>query len=334
MGTIGFRERHCFPETSSWIPTAGTEPRPRKDGSVITQRRHRASRRACARTWLRSGPCGLPGGVVARLTRDPIVDDEEIFEQFEARAIIMGRRERIKSGKEAVVYRCDAHPATGLSHVAVKVYKDVQTRSFRHMNTYLDGRIGRTIRKRRDILHMLANADERQHFWVSTELGALETLYAAGLPVPRPLGSAGTAIAMEFVAHNDDDEPAPRLRDLRPDPDLAQALERDAVALIENMLAHDIIHGDLSPYNLLVRNGRLMVIDFPQAADARYSTQAQFFLARDTANVLSYFRELGTGPDAARQPADELAAGLWARWESGDLYLARDAAAVARAWGL
>ena len=262
------------------------------------------------------------------------MDDEEIFEQFEARAIIMGRRERIKSGKEAVVYRCDAHPATGLSHVAVKVYKDVQTRSFRHMNTYLDGRIGRTIRKRRDILHMLANADERQHFWVSTELGALETLYAAGLPVPRPLGSAGTAIAMEFVAHDDDDEPAPRLRDLRPDPDLAQALERDAVALIENMLAHDIIHGDLSPYNLLVRNGRLMVIDFPQAADARYSTQAQFFLARDTANVLSYFRELGAGPDAARQPADELAAGLWARWESGDLYLARDAAAVARAWGL
>lgn len=270
------------------------------------------------------------------------MEHADIFEQFIARAIITEVRERVKSGKEAVVYRCVAHPSAGVPEVAIKVYKDIETRSFRNMNSYLDGRIGRTIRKRRDILHMYSDPVSMQAFWVFTELGALETLHKAGLPVPRPLGSAASAIAMEFIAdvqggglapteYESPAPPAPRLRDARPGVDEAGALRQALLAAIEGMLSHDLIHGDLSPYNILIREGRPVIIDFPQAADARFSTQARAMLDRDVFNVLAFF--LTGSPLEALDPG-EVAADMWKRYESGDLYRSRDAALLARQWGL
>ena len=282
------------------------------------------------------------------MKRIPIVEHEEIFEQYIARAVITGVKSQVKSGKEAVVFRCGAHPSAGVDEVAVKIYKDIGTRSFRNMNSYLDGRIGRTIRKRRDILHLYNDPDSMQGFWVSTELGALETLHAAGLPVPKPLGSAGPSIAMEFIPDARDihdaltgagraPDPAPRLRDAHPSSADAAALRRSLLAAIEGMLGHDLVHGDLSPYNILVRDGRPVIIDFPQAADARFSTQARAMFDRDVYNVLEYFRHSRTDSGfsaGAEDDPERVAAGIWARYESGELYRSRDAARLAREWGL
>ena len=276
------------------------------------------------------------------MKRIPIVEHEEIFEQYIARAVITGVKSQVKSGKEAVVFRCGAHPSAGVAEVAVKIYKDIGTRSFRNMNSYLDGRIGRTIRKRRDILHLYNDPDSMQGFWVSTELGALETLHAAGLPVPRPLGSAGPSIAMEFFADGPPDDgglppPAPRLRDAHPSAADVPSLRQSLLAAIEGMLGQDLVHGDLSPYNILVRDGRPVIIDFPQAADARFSTQARAMFDRDVYNVLEYFRHSRTDSGfsaGAEDDPERVAAEIWARYESGELYRSRDAARLAREWGL
>ncbi len=75
------------------------------------------------------------------------------------------------------------------------------------------------------------------------------------------------------------------------------------------MLAHHVVHGDLSPYNVLYWQGRPVIIDFPQAVDARENPNAQMLLARDVANVCRYFARQGVDCDPVAI-ADE----LWGRY--------------------
>lgn len=257
------------------------------------------------------------------------MNEERIFEYYIDQAVIAGPGRLIKSGKEASVYRCPAYPTLACREVAVKIYKDIETRSFKSAKCYLDGRIGRSVRKRRDILHMLSDPGTMQAFWVEAERDALERLYAVACPVPKPLGATAGSIAMEFIVEGD--EAAPRLVELEPDAAESAALTSSLLMAVRTMLASDLVHGDLSPYNVLVRGGEPVVIDFPQAADARYSSRACELLARDLRNVVAYFEKRGAPglPDPER-----LAVELWESYQSGELYRERQAAELARSWGL
>ena len=212
------------------------------------------------------------------------------FDHFFAAGIITDVDAVIKSGKEATVYRCTAHPSTGYRSIAVKVYKDIGKRSFANMADYLDGRVGRTIRKRRDILHMFSDNESMQAYWVYAEYEALKTLSDYGVPVPRPFAQTGSALAMEFIG---DTTIAPQLKDVKLDRDGAQSVLTGITDAIHDMLRLDMIHGDLSPYNILVHNGAPVVIDFPQVIDARFHSQAEEMFRRDVRNVCSYFERHG-----------------------------------------
>ena len=85
--------------------------------------------------------------------------------------------------------------------------------------------------------------------------------------------------------------------------------------LLDNVqlwLAYNIIHGDLSAYNVLYRGERdaPMVIDFPQAIDPRFNTNAFRFLSRDIENLGRYFERFGVQRDAF-----SLAERYWSVWE-------------------
>jgi RIO kinase 1 len=62
-----------------------------------------------------------------------------------------------------------------------------------------------------------------------------------------------------------------------------------------------VVHGDLSTYNILWWQGRLVVIDFPQAVDATTNVYAPELLQRDVNNVADWF-----GRQRAPIDADEL----------------------------
>lgn len=240
--------------------------------------------------------------------------EEAVFEEFIAQGIIASVEGVVKSGKEATVYRCLPGPRAASPLVAVKVYKGIEERSFRNMAGYLDGRIGRTVRKRRDILHMLNDEASMQAYWIEAEFEALSRLSERGLPVPHPYLRTGEAMAMELI--EEDGEVAAQLvhADLPKDalPDLYAGL----VDSIVEMLRLDLIHGDLSPYNILVREGRLVIIDFPQAIDARYHSQGEAMFARDLENVSRWFEKAGVA--AAGGHAD-VAREAWSLYEMNRL---------------
>ena len=149
--------------------------------------------------------------------------------------------------------------------------------------------------------------------WVDREWETLRTLSAGAAAVPRPIERTGDTILMTYVG--DEALAAPQLRSYRPeDHDEAESLIDQVLRAIERMLFLNVVHGDLSPYNLLVWNGEVTVIDLPQAVDPRKNRHAEAFLRRDVERVCEWASRHG-----AHRPAARIATDLWTSWELADL---------------
>jgi RIO kinase 1 len=220
----------------------------------------------------------------------------------------------VKTGKEASVHLCRANPATtGEDLLALKVYHPLDRRDFRDESLYRDGE---WIKERR----VRVALEKRTRFgrevqgaiWVNREWEALQALSEAGAPVPRPIAATEDAILMSYVG--DEEQAAPQLRSYRPDPDEADDLFRQLMRAIELMLYRNVIHGDLSAYNVLVWDGRATVIDLPQAVDPRKNRHAERLLERDVERICEYFARHGV-----RSSPQRLASDLSTAWRFADL---------------
>ena len=74
------------------------------------------------------------------------------------------------------------------------------------------------------------------------------------------------------------------------------------------MAGAGLVHGDLSPYNLLLADDRLVVIDLPQLVDLVANPQGFDLLHRDCLNVASWFVRRGLAVDAEELFGDLVAA--------------------------
>jgi RIO kinase 1 len=120
------------------------------------------------------------------------------------------------------------------------------------------------------------------------------------------------SILMTYVG--DEDDAAPQLRSLRPDGHEAKDLFDQVMRNVERFLYHNVIHGDLSAYNVLVWDGRATVIDLPQAVDPRKNRHAQRLLERDVERICDHFARFGV-----RSDAQGIAHGMWTAWTFADL---------------
>jgi RIO kinase 1 len=220
----------------------------------------------------------------------------------------------IKSGKEASVHLCRANPnTTGETLAALKVYHPLDRRNFHDESVYRDGEWIKERRIRVALEKKTRFGRELQGgIWVNREWEILHVLAEAGADVPRPIYRTDEAILMSYLG--DEDVAAPQLRSYRPEPDEADSLFRQLLRNIEVMLHVNVIHADLSPYNVLVWGGRPIVIDVPQAVDPRKNRHAEELLRRDVNHVVTYFERFGV-----RANADELASGLFTAWTFADL---------------
>jgi RIO kinase 1 len=63
--------------------------------------------------------------------------------------------------------------------------------------------------------------------------------------------------------------------------------------MLRALAALGLTHGDLSAYNLLVHDDRLVMIDLPQVVDVIGNPQGPRFLERDVRNVATWFASHG-----------------------------------------
>lgn len=247
---------------------------------------------------------------------DAEIEDQDTggpLDSFIAEGLITSVLRTEKSGKEGTVYCCRADPSTGYDLLAAKVYRPRTHRTFKNDAVYGEGRV---ILNKRDARAVARKSDwgraTKFGMWIGHEYETLSFLHGLGADVPRPLRMSDTAILMEYVG--DDESAAPKLKEVELDPDEVRPLFTRLLYNIETWLAHDLVHGDLSAYNVLYWEGSLTVIDFPQAVDPRANPNAFELLKRDIDNVCRYWSQYGVRSDAGR-----IAHHLWGRFLRSEL---------------
>jgi RIO kinase 1 len=206
----------------------------------------------------------------------------------------------LKTGKEADVHLLwRGVPATDRSCLlAAKRYRDARHRQFHRDAAYTEGRRVRRSRENRAMRTRTAfGRDLIAAEWAWTEFAALKTLWTAGAAVPYPVQIVGTELLLEFVG-DADGLAAPRLAELPDRGDALDPLWDQAVELLVLLARGGVAHGDLSAYNLLVHDGRLVMIDLPQVVDVVANPQGAAFLDRDALTVAGWFDRRGRLTDA------------------------------------
>ena len=237
----------------------------------------------------------------ATSSADKFTDPElqQLFEQGKFTELLG----ELKSGKEATVYLVDG-PA-GL--MAAKVYADLEVRSFKNDSSYREGRFMADERAARAIRSRTRfGLEAQQHSWVMGEYLQLWELYRAGVPVPKPMVGpevfdirrAGRVVLMELIG--DHEAPAPRLSDIRLDPVAAADAFEQSVRIAEQLSALGRVHGDLSTFNLLWWQGKVILIDLPQVVMKGENPNYLEFLRRDMHTLCKSFSKLGVNADPGR----------------------------------
>jgi RIO kinase 1 len=210
----------------------------------------------------------------------------------------------LKTGKEADVHlleRADPHDPGGGVVLAAKRYRASEHRSFHRAAAYTEGRSMKRSRderalKRKSTFGRLVAQSE----WASSEWAALVRFWELGLPVPYPVQVDGTELLMEWISvpgEDGYDQTAPRLAQTRPEPELLASYFDQLREALATMVQAGVVHGDLSPYNILAAGERLVVIDLPQIVDLVGNVNGMDYLLRDCANVCAWFRARGLDAD-------------------------------------
>jgi RIO kinase 1 len=181
----------------------------------------------------------------------------------------------VSTGKEGNVFAATA--AEGL--VAVKIYR-ITNANFNAMQAYIVGDPR--------FAGLVGNKKKLVHEWCKKEFRNLTRYHEAGLPVPRPLAQKDNVLVMSYVG--DESGPAPVMK-FSPPKDLDEAKKWREVLLdfiVAGRQAADLVHGDLSEFNVLVFKDAPVVIDVGQAVVGGHANAAEF-LRRDVENVVRYF---------------------------------------------
>lgn len=217
---------------------------------------------------------------------------------------------QLQSGKEATVYVVSSEGEI----FCAKVYKDSDRRSFQRVVEYTEGRTSRGSRNKRAMAKGSRYGRKVQEaHWKDAESEALFKLVEAGVRVPMPQGVYEGVLLMELVL-DADGYPAPRLNEVDMTEELALEWHAFMMTQIVRMLCADVIHGDLSEFNVLVAPEGPVVIDVPQAVAATGNNHAFKMLARDVNNMQSTF-----GHFAPQLLDTQYARELWELHETGEL---------------
>lgn len=224
----------------------------------------------------------------------------------------------VKGGKEASVYRCEAHESTGADLLAAKVYRPRMFRQLRNDHAYRLGREvilsdgtrlnGNDFRETRAIAKGTNYGRKLQHTsWLMYEMSTLKTLLEAGAAVPKPWAAGDNVILMDYIGG--EDMAAPTLNTVRLRRGEARPLFEEVMRNVELLLKLGLAHGDLSAYNILYWEGTITLIDFPQVTDIHSNPNAYTILHRDLTRICEYFEGQGY-----RRDAGDLMASLWRRY--------------------
>lgn len=210
---------------------------------------------------------------------------EEVFDRFTLETLFELMRGEIieeihgvvKTGKEARIY-------WGLDpqgrELAIKIYYTL-TADFRQgMLKYIEGdyRFRRVRKSPRGLIYA----------WAQKEFRNLKEAHKAGVRVPEPVEVKNNILVMEFIGEKG--KSAPLLREVYlNEPEKVYNKLLDEVNLLYRKA--ELVHGDLSEYNIMFWEGEPVIFDVSQAVPTNHPL-AEELLLRDLSNLNRFFSSL------------------------------------------
>lgn len=191
----------------------------------------------------------------------------------------------IATGKESVVvHAVGENPEKGITmgEVAIKIFKTTIT-EFQNRVQYIIG----------DPVLEQAGKLSRQNpkltipLWAEKEMHNLNRMRKNGIACPEVVLLKKHILIMSFIGK--DGRAAPTLKNLMFSPELVEKVWNQTVSLMVKLYREcDLIHADLSEYNLMWHENKLWCIDVSQAVRITHPMSFRF-LWRDCTNICKFF---------------------------------------------
>lgn len=206
---------------------------------------------------------------------------ERMFEKWNKNGVIDKVNGCISTGKEANVYHATRPDG---SELAIKIYK-VETMVFRDREEYIQGEF----RFRRG--YQRTSPYKLIKVWAEKEYRNLKRIRATGINCPIPVLIKDNLIVMDFIGSKS--KAAPRLKDVPATKEQHSEIYLQVLELVRTLWCKcKMVHGDLSPYNILFDNNQLILIDVSQSVEEDHPLALEF-LKRDLRNLNHYYRQHG-----------------------------------------
>ncbi|MCW4053494.1 MAG: serine protein kinase RIO [Candidatus Bathyarchaeota archaeon] len=184
----------------------------------------------------------------------------------------------VNAGKEARIYWGKNKEGKDL---AVKIYLTSSAEFKKGMLKYIEGDY-RFKGVRRDTRSLIFT-------WAQKEFRNLEQASRAKVRVPKPIAVKNNVLVMEFIGK--DGVNAASLKEKTPTN--PEKVYKILLTYVERLYRKaELVHGDLSEYNIMMWKGKPVIFDVAQAVPTSHP-MADFFLRRDLANVNRFFSRLG-----------------------------------------
>ncbi len=207
------------------------------------------------------------------------------------RGIIAALGHPIKQGKESIVVDATAPDGTRL---AVKVHTS-RTFGGREKKQYVFG----DWRFRHAKHHIAQRTDE---IWAEKEYRNLARLHEAEIPAPRPVAFEKNVVVMTFVG--EEGLAASQLNTI--EGANFHRIARSTLNVIKKLVIDaEIVHGDLSAYNVLVWRNEPVLIDLSQAVLVTHP-DASRLLQRDITGIAGFFSSKGVNIEDFQRLLEEL----------------------------
>lgn len=210
-----------------------------------------------------------------------------VFDEFTLRTLFklesQGHFDALESpialGKEANTFTA----VKGDGRVLVKIYR-LENCDFNRMYEYIreDNRFEGLPNNRRKIVFS----------WTQREYRNLLLAHEQGIRCPTPYVFLNNVLVMELL--EDHGEVAPKLKDKVPE-DIERAY-KIVMDDVYTLYQSDLVHGDLSEYNILLCEDIPYIIDLSHGNSTKAYVSHEL-LSRDLANVCRYFRKYGVECD-------------------------------------
>ncbi|MGB9713579.1 MAG: serine protein kinase RIO [Candidatus Bathyarchaeales archaeon] len=184
----------------------------------------------------------------------------------------------VKAGKESRVYW--GKDKNG-NELAIKIYLTVSAEFRKGILKYIEGD-PRFKSVRRDTRSLI-------FAWAQKEFRNLEQAVAAKVRVPKPIVVKNNVLIMEFIGKNG--VCAPSMKEETPKN--PERVYKTLLGYLQRLYRKaELVHGDISEYNVMIWKGRPVLFDMSQAVPLSHP-MATFLLYRDLNNLNRFFSRLG-----------------------------------------